>query len=170
MRGRTCFFVLLLLGLTQMAAFHRAKAQEIPAVATNNNDEDDDEEYDEAGPYDPSHEPPVYPCLRDPTWRSLSYDECRELTEWYADDEWSRLDRGNTQNWLGHKQDLLARCLDEAFVRAKKQAHHAWTSCDERDKTQHCKVDDPSIMAHYFREGQGKCFLLVFALLSATSV
>ena len=89
---------------------------------------------------EPEPEPAVYRCLRDPTWRSVNFKECQELTGWYADDEWCRLDHENTETWLGQNQDLLARCLDEALETNETFNH----------------VDEPTVMSHYFRPGQGK--------------
>ena len=130
---------------------------DVPAVAPDFDEEDeeddDGEDQDDESPYDPTNEPPIFPCRRNPQWHSTYYEECQELTEWNPDDVWTRLDHGNTELWLQDKEARLTECLDQAFA----DAPHEWAKCDEENKTEVCEVEIPAVVAHYYREGQGKC-------------
>ena len=45
---------------------------------------EDEEEEEEGIQYDPLNEDPVFPCRRDPTWKSM-HNECEEVTGWHDD-------------------------------------------------------------------------------------
>jgi hypothetical protein len=105
--------------------------------------------------YDPAHETPIFACRRDPTWTSLDFDQCQELTEWYEPDTWSVLDRDHTIQVLGDaKEKAITQCLIDAFDKAKTL--HEWGKCDEGNRNESCAIDWPFVLGHYTHAYHGK--------------
>jgi hypothetical protein len=74
--------------------------------------------------YDPKNEPLYYKCRRDPTWRTVDYEECQELTGWYPQDKYWK-DEDNTRAWLVDKYEELPQCLYKALDDAKMKYNWA---------------------------------------------
>lgn len=107
--------------------------------------------------YNPENEPPHYKCRRDPTWRSVDYAECQELTGWYPPDTYWRKDKAQTKRWLRDKYDALPECLYQKLDDAKEK--YEW--CDESNKTaKACHVEALTFMGHYYTEEQGQLVTL----------
>jgi hypothetical protein len=104
--------------------------------------------------YDPLHEPPIFACRRDPTWRSLDFDQCQELTEWYEPDAWSVLDHDHTNQVLGEaKENDITNCLADAFNNT--QNLYEWSKCDEENRDESCAIDWPFVLGHYMHVHEG---------------
>ena len=118
---------------------------------------DADEERELDDPYDPDKEPPVSACRRDPTWKkTVDFQRCQELTQWFDDDVWTKIDKGHVQEVLGDKEAVIGECLEQAFVDAKQKYHYDWAMCDENKKTHFCAMEEPTVLSHYSHESQGK--------------
>mmetsp|Transcript_4440 Transcript_4440/g.8178 ORF Transcript_4440/g.8178 Transcript_4440/m.8178 type:complete len:366 (+) Transcript_4440:159-1256(+) len=103
--------------------------------------------------YDPKNEPLYYKCRRDPTWRTVDYKECQELTGWYPQDKYWR-DEDNTRAWLVDKYEDLPECLYKALDDAKMK--YDWARCDESQKTELCEIKETKFMGHYYAKDQGQ--------------
>jgi hypothetical protein len=90
------------------------------------NIEEDEEDYSESDflhEYEPTNEPPEFACRRDPSWRTVNYEECQELMGWHTSVKHDTL---SNLHWLGDKQEHLMTCITNAFEEAKSK--HAWAT------------------------------------------
>ena len=149
------WFLLLLIALAKAAQdISVLSPDELLELEEEGGEEDLEHDEEEDAPYDPQNEPAVFACRRDPTWKSLNFEECQELTGWYEDGVWTKGDESNTKDWLNGKDFILTKCLEKAFANAKTK--YDWAKCDEESKTEICEVEEAAVLGHYFREGQGK--------------
>lgn len=93
---------------------------------------DEEEEVEEPAVYDPDDEPLDFPCRRDPTWKKVDFDQCQELSGWYPDDTWWKIDAKNNERFLGDNEARLGECLEKAFDDAKEKydwAKYVYMQC-----------------------------------------
>ena len=64
-------------------------------------------------------------CRRDPTWKSVDYDECQKLTGWKPRDQWWRHDPEGSAPWVDDSQrEQVSECMTTSFEKAKEI--HEW--------------------------------------------
>jgi hypothetical protein len=75
-------------------------------------------------------------CRNDPTWQSVDYDECGELTGWHPRDRWWRHDPDETAFWMNGNEANLTACLATIVqetpgldVEARYVERYGWKSC-----------------------------------------
>lgn len=69
--------------------------------------------------YDPEDEPLYGKCRRDPTWQTVDYKECQQVTGWYPQDKYWK-DEAHTRAWLvDDKYESLPECLFQALEDAR---------------------------------------------------